>query len=122
MTHDPTMSRRNFIATSVGGLATVGLGALPAAAVFAQEQEGKPAAPEGEIIYRTLGRTGMRVPIVSMGVMNANAPFMVVISTPRHATSTGVTNRWWATSSRRKEFATRCSSPPKSCGPSSEAR
>ncbi len=32
---------------------------------------------QGELITRTLGRTGLRVPIVSMGVMNADNPELV---------------------------------------------
>ncbi len=33
--------------------------------------------PAGEVIHRTLGKTGISLPVVSMGVMNANMPAVV---------------------------------------------
>jgi predicted aldo/keto reductase-like oxidoreductase len=33
-----------------------------------------PKLTDGEIIYRTLGKTGIKLPVVSMGVMNADNP------------------------------------------------
>ena len=38
-----------------------------------QEKEKK----DSKIIYRTLGKTGFRLPIISMGVMNASNPHLV---------------------------------------------
>jgi len=43
-------------------------------AVFGQEEEKK---TEGDIIYRTLGKTGLKMAIVGMGVMNADNPEIV---------------------------------------------
>lgn len=71
------ISRRNFLSASLASAAATGLLAIPGARVLAQDQtEKKP----GEIIYRTLGRTGMKLPIVSMGAMNANNPGLIKAS------------------------------------------
>lgn len=72
MAGDSRISRRSFIASSVTGLAAAGFMGIPSGAVFAQEKKEK-----GEVIYRTLGKTGLRMPIVGMGVMNANNPEIV---------------------------------------------
>jgi len=65
-------NRREFIRYTSG---MVGAGILGSSFVseFTPE-ESKPAAREEDIICRTLGRTGIRIPIVSMGVMNSNNP------------------------------------------------
>ena len=63
-------SRRDFL---VQPLLTAGAASLLA-------RQGSPlwaATPEPTIIERTLGKTGIRLPIVSMGVMNADAPGLV---------------------------------------------
>ena len=61
-----SVERRNFIKKGVAGLA--GAAVLPA---VLRSEEKKP------IIYRTLGKTGIKLPIVSMGVMNADNPKLV---------------------------------------------
>jgi predicted aldo/keto reductase-like oxidoreductase len=79
------LKRRDFIKTGLAGLAAVGAvpgavrAAVPGAAVQAPGAEKKP-------IVRTLGRTGLKVPIVSMGVMNADNPAVV-----QAALETGIT-------------------------------
>ena len=74
---DINKSRRSFLTKSVSGLAAAGvLGYAPGIA-FGQDTEKQ---SEGDIVYRTLGRTGLKVPIVSMGVMNANKPEIVQAS------------------------------------------
>lgn len=74
------LSRRKFMSRSLSGLAAAGLaGALPGA-VLAQETPPKKGEAGREIIYRELGRTGMKLPIVSMGVMNAGNPEVVKAS------------------------------------------
>jgi predicted aldo/keto reductase-like oxidoreductase len=65
------INRREFILRSAVGLATAGLGLSPARA-FGKE-EGK----SFEIIYRTLGRTKLRIPVVSFGVMNSDSPDLI---------------------------------------------
>jgi predicted aldo/keto reductase-like oxidoreductase len=81
------LNRRNFIKTSLTGLAAVG--AVPAAvkaAAFGPAGKGQAAAAPGEPIVRTLGKTGLKIPVVSMGVMNADNPAVV-----QAALETGIT-------------------------------
>lgn len=69
------ISRRGFISTSLSGLAAAGIMGFGPSAVFAQKQQKE---IEGEIIHRTLGKTGLTMPVVGMGVMNANNPEIVL--------------------------------------------
>jgi predicted aldo/keto reductase-like oxidoreductase len=73
MTKKSDVSRREFLSRTSAGLASVGLAGIATGKAHAEpiEQSG------GEVIYRTLGKTGIRVPIVSMGVMNANNPELI---------------------------------------------
>lgn len=66
-----TMKRREFIGKAAYGMVAAGI-SMPLAnkVVAAQEQPPK-------IIYRTLGRTKLRIPIVSFGVMNTDSPDLV---------------------------------------------
>ena len=65
------MRRRDFIGKAAFGLVSAGLSApLVRKARADQEQETK-------IIYRTLGRTNLRIPIVSFGVMNSDSPDLI---------------------------------------------
>jgi len=78
-------SRREFIFKTVGGAASAaaaagiigksGLKLDAQAAKIAQSPKGTGAAAQP--VTRALGRTGIRVPIVSMGVMNADNPALV---------------------------------------------
>jgi uncharacterized protein len=75
MTKKPSMTRRKFLvratqgATSMAALPLLGLAQAPAPE--------KTATGAGKAITRVLGRTGIRVPIVNMGVMNADNPVLV---------------------------------------------
>jgi hypothetical protein len=84
VTHDSPIGRRRFleltglaagvVATGCGGAATPppqGPASTPAAPAPAAP------APAAALPTRVLGRTGLRVPIVSMGVMNADNPNLV---------------------------------------------
>lgn len=62
--------RRNFIKKGAAGLA--GAAVLPAVL-----QGEKKADKKKKLIYRTLGKTGIKLPVVSMGVMNADNPKLV---------------------------------------------
>jgi hypothetical protein len=65
------MKRREFIGKTAFGLISAGLSApLVKKVVAGQEQQPK-------IIYRTLGRTDFRIPIVSFGVMNSDSPDLI---------------------------------------------
>jgi len=69
--------RRMFLKKGLAGLAAVGAvpGAVRAAA-FGSAESPQAAVP-GKPIVRTLGRTGLKLPVVSMGVMNADNPAVV---------------------------------------------
>ncbi len=71
-----TKSRRDFIKKSVVGLA--GASVLPSI-LSSQDAPAAEVKKTGKqkFIYRTLGNTGIKVPIVSMGVMNADNPNLV---------------------------------------------
>jgi len=64
------VDRRSFLKTSALGAA----GALLTGSVSAQEQ-GK--TPKKTLLRRTLGKTGLQLPVVSMGVMRADNPGLV---------------------------------------------
>ena len=70
----PEYSRRGFLTTAATIAATAGLAGVSPQLALAQAKEEENEKKPGEIIYRTLGRTGMKLPIVSMGAMNANNP------------------------------------------------
>ncbi len=65
--------RRNFLKTGITGLA--GLLALPKTIKGQSHDEER--SPETKVIIRTLGKTGIRLPVVSMGVMNSDNPNLV---------------------------------------------
>ena len=64
-------SRRNFL-KSAAGITGAGLFGVPALATSIYDNTIKLA--HAELITRELGNTGIRIPVVSMGVMNANNP------------------------------------------------
>lgn len=73
------LSRRAFLSSAAAGVVSAGIaGMCPVAGLAQQAQEKK--AISDQIIYRRIERTGMRLPIVSMGVMNANNPAVVQAS------------------------------------------
>ena len=65
------MNRREFILKTALGLATAGLGVSPGH-VWAKGEKAS-----FEILYRTLGRTHLRIPLVSFGVMNSDSPDLI---------------------------------------------
>jgi predicted aldo/keto reductase-like oxidoreductase len=72
------LGRRSFLKTGLTGLAAVG--AVPGvvkAAAFGSAATGQAAAAAAKPIVRTLGKTGLKIPVVSMGVMNADNPAVV---------------------------------------------
>lgn len=68
-------SRRDFIKKSVAGLA--GASVLPSVLTAGPGETEVKKPAKHKMIYRTLGKTGIKVPIVSMGVMNADNPNLV---------------------------------------------
>ncbi len=70
MKNESNCSRRDFLSRASVGLASAGFLGL-------SETGETSSGADGKVIYRTLGRTGIRVPIVSMGVMNASNPVLI---------------------------------------------
>jgi hypothetical protein len=76
------LKRRTFLKKGLTGLAAVGAipGAVTAAALASADSRktgtGETQA-QAKPIVRTLGKTGLKIPIVSMGVMNADNPAVV---------------------------------------------
>ena len=66
---DTIFNRRNFLL--LGATATIGMTAQALQAIPAKKKKEK---KKKKIIYRTLGNTGIELPIVSMGVMKADNP------------------------------------------------
>jgi predicted aldo/keto reductase-like oxidoreductase len=72
----PTLKRRDFLSTTLAGAGAatlLGRAATPAAAAAVPDR----AAAERPLLTRALGRTGLVLPIVNMGVMNADNPELV---------------------------------------------
>src|SRR5512143_1720806 len=69
------INRRGFIRSSVAGLGSFFV--LPAVDQRAEERKGdKPQGPR-KFSYRTLGKTGIRLPVITMGVMNSDNPNLI---------------------------------------------
>ena len=67
------MGRRAFLKSTVAGLGgLVYLGASEKSSLAKGREE-----KEEEITYRTLGKTGMKLPVITMGVMNTSNPALV---------------------------------------------
>lgn len=64
------MKRRNFLRSGLAGAA--GLAVLDRTAIAGNLDKGR-----NEIIYRTLGKTGLQVPVVSFGVMRSDNSALV---------------------------------------------
>jgi len=69
------IKRRSFLKLGVTGLA--GATVLPSALGAKNLSHKVQEKNERKFIYRTLGKTGIRLPVVSMGVMNADNPNLV---------------------------------------------
>jgi uncharacterized protein len=65
------LKRRTFLKWSAAGLAGAAVNPIPAKASGGAPAE-TPAPQKKTPIVRTLGRTGLKLPVVSMGVMNSN--------------------------------------------------
>jgi uncharacterized protein len=64
------LNRRRFLKSSL-------IGAAGMVAMSTDMVAGVPSKQEKKIIYRTLGRTGIKVPVISFGVMRADNPSLV---------------------------------------------
>jgi predicted aldo/keto reductase-like oxidoreductase len=66
-----SINRRGFLKTGITGAAGI-VALAPFSAASASTTPAKRSS--GDIIYRTLGKTGLKVPVVSFGVMRADNP------------------------------------------------
>jgi len=64
-------SRRAFLCNSVMGVASIGLAGTAPGIAAARPNQRQGSAPP---IVRTLGRTGIELPVVSIGAMNSDSP------------------------------------------------
>lgn len=64
--------RREFLTKSIPGLAAFGLNVFPKRLSPLQQTN-----QDHEIIYRTLGKTGLKIPIISMGLLNTKDPGLI---------------------------------------------
>ncbi|MFH2055119.1 MAG: aldo/keto reductase [bacterium] len=71
------INRRQFLSTSVTCLLASSVAGLAPRVALGQTEEEKRAAADKPIIFRTLGRTGMKLPIISMGAGAAGTPAIV---------------------------------------------
>jgi hypothetical protein len=67
------MGRRDFLKSTAVGLGGFVYLSANAKSSPAKEQE----KTEEKITYRTLGKTGMKLPVIAMGVMNTSNPALV---------------------------------------------
>jgi hypothetical protein len=78
---ESSLKRRDFLKVSLTGLVTTGAAALLLADDKKKAKDSKEPQPPGGrregFIYRTLGKTGVVLPVVSMGVMNSDNPELV---------------------------------------------
>lgn len=65
------MNRREFLGASAFGLLSTRLGFPLLKTQSSQEEQ------PYKIIYRTLGKTGLRIPLISFGVMNSDKPALL---------------------------------------------
>lgn len=69
------VDRKDFIRKSFAGAA--GLAFVGTARASLHDTEPSLQQPERKFIYRTLGKTGLKLPIISMGVMNSDNPALI---------------------------------------------
>jgi len=71
------MDRRKFLGSSTKQLVLLNLMGLATTKAMANKNNQETVNENKSIQYRVLGRTGIKIPIVSMGVMNANNPNLI---------------------------------------------
>lgn len=69
--------RRDFLKTGLAGAAVLGVPAALRGVSPAGRSTVSTEAGDRPFIYRTLGKTGFKLPVVSMGVMNSDNPDLV---------------------------------------------
>ena len=74
------MNRRKFLANSTRQVIVLNALGLGTAGALAAETSDEKLPDNDKLIYRTLGRTGIKLPVVSMGVMNASNPNLLKVA------------------------------------------
>ena len=69
------INRRDFLQSSVAGFGS--LFVLPALDRRAEEGRGEKLKSQRKFTYRTLGKTGIKLPVITMGVMNSDNPNLI---------------------------------------------
>jgi predicted aldo/keto reductase-like oxidoreductase len=69
------VNRRDFLRSSVAGFGS--FWALPAGEQRAEEQKGDKRKGPRKFAYRTLGKTGIKLPVITMGVINSDNPNLI---------------------------------------------
>ena len=69
------INRRDFLRSSVAGFG--GFLILPAVGKRAEEQQVDKRKGPRKFAYRTLGKTGIKLPVITMGVMNSDNPNLI---------------------------------------------
>jgi len=77
MSEKNQVSRRGFLASATTGLVTASMLGLGTGQILAQDEPKKDESKPGKLIMRELGKTGMKLPIISMGVGGTNNPALV---------------------------------------------
>jgi predicted aldo/keto reductase-like oxidoreductase len=75
MTNQPRLGRRSFLKAGISGLA--GAVIRPSALKSAEKITSAGNGTPNTFIHRELGNTGVELPVISMGVMNADNPNLV---------------------------------------------
>jgi hypothetical protein len=69
------INRRDFLRSSVSGFGSFLV--LPALDQRAEERKGEKPKGQRKFAYRTLGKTGIKLPVITMGVMNSDNPNLI---------------------------------------------
>jgi len=76
MDHKKTLGRRQFLAKSLAGVTSAGFLGMSIQKSTAKTQD-QSTNKKKNIIYRTLGKTGIKLPIISMGCVNTLSSALV---------------------------------------------
>ena len=73
MMEERSVTRRHFIKSSAAGMA--GIVCVPSAKLAEDGNQG-----QEPLVYRTLGKTGIRVPVIGMGILSAGTPELMRVA------------------------------------------
>jgi len=80
-TDNHSIGRRSFLKAAPASVAAVAAAGLTSRAVAAQQSSADPSADSGPetsgVLYRTLGRTGLRVSVIGLGALETSEPAVI---------------------------------------------